>query len=360
MNTPARQAVAAPAPPYDPLDPERARQAAAARRWQAWRLHALFGALLLGALVVAPLVGSTTISLGRAFDHARPFQQNLDAQIFFIARLPRVLAAAIVGGTLALAGVVMQALLRNPLATPFTLGVSAGSALGAMLAITVLPAWTGTLTSVPLASLAGALGAVLIVYALAQVRHRGFSTDVLLLAGVTLNAFFSALILLVQYLADFTETVRTLRWLMGDLDVAGYRPLGLAVGLLAPALAVFAWLPRSLNALALGAEQAGSRGVPVLAVQRLAFFAASLATGVAVSLAGPIGFVGIIVPHLVRLLVGADHRLVMPAAALFGGAFLIGCDAIARTVIAPVELPVGVVTAVLGAPFFLWLLIRKP
>lgn len=359
MNTPVRLASSGPAD-ADPRSHERARLAAAARRRQAWRLYAGFTLLLLVALVVAPLIGSTAIDLRRAFDRTRPFAENLDAQIFFIARLPRALAAAIVGATLALAGVVMQALLRNPLATPFTLGVSAGSALGAMLAITVLPAWTGTTTSVPLASLAGALGAVLIVYALAQVRHRGFSTDVLLLAGVTLNAFFSALILLVQYLADFTDTVRTLRWLMGDLDVAGYAPLAIALTLLLPALAVFAWLPRSLNALALGAEQAGSRGVPVLAVQRLAFFASSLATGVAVSLAGPIGFVGIIVPHLVRLLVGADHRLVMPAAALFGGAFLIGCDAIARTVIAPIELPVGVVTAVLGAPFFLWLLIRKP
>ena len=254
----------------------------------------------------------------------------------------------------------MQALLRNPLATPFTLGVSSGAALGAMLAVTLLPGWTvGTLTSVPLASLAGSLGAVLIVYALAQVRHRGFSTDVLLLAGVTLNAFFSALILLVQYLSDFTQTMRTLRWLMGDLDVGNHAQIGVAIAMLLPAIAVFAWLPRSLNALALGAEQAGTRGVPVLAVQRLAFFASSLATGVAVSLAGPIGFVGIIVPHLVRLLVGSDHRIVLPVAALFGGAFLIACDGVARTVLAPMELPVGVVTAVLGAPFFLWLLIRR-
>ncbi len=338
-----------------------AARAARARRQRAWRTYAVFGALLAGAVVVAPLVGSTHVDLRAALDRSRPFADNLDAQILFIARLPRVLAAAVVGATLAVAGVVMQALLRNPLATPFTLGVSSGSALGAMLAITLLPAWVeGTSLSVPVATLAGSLGAVLIVYALAQVRHRGFSTDVLLLAGVTLNAFFSALILLVQYLSDFTQTMRTLRWLMGDLDVAGYAPIGIALGLLVPAGAVFAWLPRSLNALALGAEQAGTRGVPVLAVQRLSFFAASLATGVAVSLAGPIGFVGIIVPHLVRLLVGADHRVVLPTAALFGGAFLIACDAVARVVLAPVELPVGVVTAVLGAPFFLWLLIRKP
>jgi iron complex transport system permease protein len=346
---------------WDPLDPRRAAQAASALRRRAWRTHGMFAALLIAAIVAAPLVGSTPLDLGAVLDRSRPWADNTAAQIFFIARLPRVLAAGLVGATLAVAGVVMQALLRNPLATPFTLGVSSGSALGAMLAITFLPAWTGgALTSVPLASLAGALGAVLIVYALAQVRHRGFSTDVLLLAGVTLNAFFSALILLVQYLSDFTETIRTLRWLMGDLDVAGYAPLGVALVMLLPALAAFAWLPRSLNALALGAEQAGTRGVPVLGVQRVAFFASSLATGVAVSLAGPIGFIGIIVPHLVRLIVGADHRVVMPASALFGAAFLIACDALARTVIAPVELPVGVVTAVLGAPFFLWLLIRKP
>lgn len=339
----------------------QAARAAARRRRRVWRTYVVFGGLLVAALVAAPLVGSTRLDPAAVLDRTRPFADNLDAQIFFIARLPRVIAAAIVGATLAIAGVVMQALLRNPLATPFTLGVSAGSALGAMLAITLLPEWSsGAVTSVPIASLAGSLGAVAIVYALAQVRHRGFSTDVLLLAGVTLNAFFSALILLVQYLSDFTQTMRTLRWLMGDLDVGGYAPLAVAVGLLLPALAVFAWLPRSLDALALGAEQAGSRGVPVVTVQRLAFFASSLATGVAVSLAGPIGFVGIIVPHLVRLLVGADHRIVLPASALFGAAFLIGCDAIARTLMAPVELPVGVVTAVLGGPFFLWLLIRKP
>ncbi|MBA2353425.1 MAG: iron ABC transporter permease [Acidobacteria bacterium] len=345
---------------WPPVEHQLAQRAASARRRQAWRVYLGFGALLLGALIAAPLVGSTRLHLDSVLDRSTPFADNLDAQIFFIARLPRVLAAAVVGGTLAVAGVVMQALLRNPLATPFTLGVSAGSALGAMLAITLLPTWTaGGFTAVPLASLAGALGAVLIVYGLAQVRHRGFSTDVLLLAGVTLNAFFSALILLVQYLSDFTQTIRTLRWLMGDLDVGGYQPLLTALPLLLVAGGVFAWLARSLNVLALGAELAGTRGVPVLTVQRLAFFGASLATGVAVSLAGPIGFVGIIVPHLVRLLVGADHRVVMPASALFGAAFLMACDALARVVLSPVELPVGVVTAVLGAPFFLWLLIRK-
>jgi iron complex transport system permease protein len=319
-----------------------------------------FGGALALTMMVAPLVGSTSLDPWRVIDRNTPWADNLDAQIFFIARLPRVIAAALVGATLASAGVVVQALLRNPLATPFTLGVSSGSALGAMLALTFLPTWgLGALTAVPLASLAGAFGAVLIVYGLAQARHRGFSTEILLLAGVTLNAFFSALILLVQYLSDFTQTVRTLRWLMGDLDVGSIGPLLVALPLLLAAWALFAWLPRSLNVLALGAEQAGSRGVPVLLVQRVAFFSASLATGVVVSLAGPIGFVGIIVPHLVRVLVGADHRIVLPASFLFGGAFMVLCDTLARTVIAPVELPVGVVTATIGGPFFLWLLVVR-
>ncbi len=321
---------------------------------------ASFGALLVVSLLVAPLVGSTSISLGRALDPALPFADNVDAQIFFIARLPRVLAAVVVGATLAAAGVVFQALLRNPLATPFTLGVSAGASLGAMLAVTSGVALAvGGVSAVPLASFAGSLAAVAVVYALASARHRGFSTSVMLLAGVTMNAFFSALILFVQYFADATQTLRTIRWLMGDLDIASYAPLMASLPLVAIALLVFAWLPRSLNLLSLGRDQAEARGVDVIRAQRLAFFSASLATGAAVSLGGPIGFIGIIVPHLVRLLVGSDHRVVLPCALLFGGSFLVACDLIARTVLAPIELPVGVVTAVIGGPFFLWLLVSR-
>jgi iron complex transport system permease protein len=310
--------------------------------------------------VLAPLVGSTSISLARVFDRSVPFAENTDAQIFFVARLPRTVAGALVGGALASAGVVLQALLRNPLASPFTLGVSAGASLGAILVLTFgAPFVLGGLTTVPLASFAGSLGAVGIVYGLATARRRGLSTDVLLLAGVTLNAFFSALILFVQFFADFSQTFRTVRWLMGDLDVAGYGPILAAVPLLALSAVAFARLPRALNLLALGPEGAAARGVDVLAAQRLAFLSASVATGAAVSLGGPVGFVGIIVPHLVRLIVGADHRIVLPASALFGAAFLVACDVVARTLLAPLELPVGIVTAVIGGPFFLWLLVRR-
>lgn len=322
--------------------------------------QAAFGGSALVVCLLAPLVGPTPISLARVFDGSIPFADNVDAQIFFIARLPRALAGALVGGALAAAGVVLQALLRNPLATPFTLGVSAGASLGAMLVIILgVPLTVLGGSAVPLASLAGSLAAVGIVYALARLRRQGLSTNVLLLAGVTLNSLFSAVIMFVQYLADFSQSFQAIRWLMGNLDVSGYDSIVWALPLLVVAAAGFAWLPRSLNLLALGTEHAATRGVNVLRTQRIAFLSASLATGAAVSLGGPIGFIGIVVPHIVRLLVGADHRVVLPASAFLGAAFLVTCDVGARTLMAPVELPVGVITAMLGGPFFLWLLIRS-
>lgn len=320
-------------------------------------------AVLVVSVLLAPLVGSSDISVRRAFDLGVPFDQNVDAQIFFIARLPRALAAAIVGASLAAAGVVFQALLRNPLATPYTLGVSTGASLGAMLAITFgwsLPGLVArVLPAVSAAALVGAMGSVLIVYWLARARHSGLSTTVLLLAGVTLNAFFSALILFVQYIGNFADVYRAMRWLMGNLDVSSYTQIGGALPFIALAAGIFVWLARPLNLMAAGVDAAESRGLDVQRTQRLAFFSASIITGAAVSIGGPIGFVGIIVPHLVRLVAGADHRIVLPASAFVGGAFLVACDVIARTILAPVELPVGIVTATIGGPFFLWMLIKR-
>jgi iron complex transport system permease protein len=319
-----------------------------------------FGALLLAVMLVAPLAGSTRISLARAFSRSQPFADNVDAQIFFIARLPRVVGAALVGGSLAAAGVVFQALLRNPLAAPETLGVSIGASVGAVLAITLLPEFSiAGLSAVSLASFAGSLGALGVVYALATARSRGMSSTVLLLGGVVLTSFLGAVVTFIQYLADFTQTFRTVRWLMGSLDVGSYAPIAAALVPLAVAAAGYATLPRALDLLSLGPDAAAARGVDVARAERIALVSASLSTGAAVSLSGPIGFVGIVVPHLVRLIVGAQHRLVLPASALFGAAFLITCDLIARTAFGPVELPVGIVTAMIGGPFFLWLLLRR-
>ena len=314
----------------------------------------------VAVMAIAPAVGSTSISLSKAFDRSLGWDNNIDAQIFFVARLPRVLSGALVGAALAAAGVVLQAMLRNPLATPFTLGVSAGAALGAMIAIAFgLDVGRFGVSSVPIASFIGSLVAIAIVYALATSQRRGLSTNVLLLAGVTLNSFFSAVILFVQYLADFTQSFRAVRWLMGDLDVGNYSPILAALPFLIAAFAVFAFLPRTLNLLTMGEDVAAARGVEVIAAQRWSFFSASLATGAAVSLGGPIGFIGIVVPHLVRLMVGSDHRIVLPAAALFGAAFTVLCDLAARTIMAPLELPVGIITAMIGGPFFLWLLVKR-
>jgi iron complex transport system permease protein len=323
---------------------------------RAWPVIVVCFVAMIASVLGAPFVGATSISFSKVFGGAAT-PDNLDRQIFLIARLPRAVAAAFVGGCLAAAGVVFQGLLRNALATPYTLGVSAGAALGAMVAITFGAAMP--VLGVASASLAGATLAVAVVYALASARRSGFSTTVLLLAGVTLNAFFSALILFVQYLSNFSEVYRAMRWLMGDLDIAGYGPILAALPFIAVAFAAFAWLARPLNLLSMGAEAAESRGVDVERAQRVAFFSASLATGAAVSIGGPIGFIGIIVPHLVRLLVGSDHRVVLPASTFLGAAFLVACDIAARTAIAPMELPVGVITAVVGGPFFLWLLVRK-
>jgi len=319
-----------------------------------------FTALAALICLIAPLVGSTPISLSRVFDRSIPFADNVDAQVFFVARLPRVLAAALVGGSFAVAGVVFQALLRNPLASPDTLGVSSGATLGAVIVITfhIDTALFGV-SAVPVASFAGAAGALGVVYAMSIARRRGTSSTVLLLAGVALSALFGALNRFIQVIGDFTDTFRSIRWMMGSLDIGSYTEIVIALVPMALALVAIATLPRVLDLVSLGSAAAESRGVDVRQAERVALVSASLLTGSAVSLGGPIPFVGIIVPHIVRLIVGADHRLVLPAAALFGGSFLVVCDVIARTAFGPAGMPVGAVTALLGGPFFLWLLFRR-
>jgi iron complex transport system permease protein len=321
---------------------------------------AIFGVMTAVVCLLAPLAGSTSISLARAFNRAIPFAENVDAQVFFVARLPRVVAAALVGSAFAIAGVVFQAFLRNPLASPDTLGVSAGATLGAMIVIAFhLDVSAFGISAVPIASFAGSAGAFGIIYALSAARRHGTSTTVLLLAGVAISALMSAFTRFITLIADFTDTFRSVRWMMGSLDVGSYREIGAAVIPLAVAFVMIFSLPRVLDLISMGAEAAESRGVDVVRAERLALVGASLSTGAAVSLGGPIPFVGIIVPHMVRLMVGADHRLVLPASALVGASFLVVCDLVARTVFGPVEPPVGTVTALVGGPFFLWLLFRR-
>jgi iron complex transport system permease protein len=319
-----------------------------------------FGALTIAVCLTAPLIGSTTIHLSRVFDRTIPFADNVDAQVFFVARLPRVLASALVGSAFAIAGVVFQAFLRNPLASPDTLGVSSGATLGAVVVITFhLDTAVLGVSAVPVATFAGAAGALGIVYAMSIARRRGTSSTVLLLAGVALSAFLGALNRFIQVIGDYTDTFRSIRWMMGSMDVGSYTDIVVALVPIAAACVAIGTLPRELDLVSIGAEAAESRGVDVRRAERVALVSASLLTGSAVSLGGPIPFVGIIVPHIVRLIVGANHRLVLPAAALFGGAFLVICDVIARTAFGAAGMPVGAITAFLGGPFFLWLLFRR-
>ena len=273
-------------------------------------------------------------------------------------RLPRAVLALLAGGALALAGCVFQALLRNPLAEPYVLGVAGGAAVGAVGAVVLgLAALVPGL--VPIAALAGAIAAILIVFAIALRTGSALDTRVLLLAGVVVGAFFNAVILLLLTLADVESFRSAVFWMMGSVAGASWRSvLVLGLYLLPVALALLA-LARPLNAIAVGEESAQHLGVPVERVKWLGYFLASLAVAASVAACGVIGFIGLIVPHALRLLWGGDHRLLLPASLLAGGGFLLLADTAARTVAAPAELPVGVITALVGVPLFVVLLRRR-
>ena len=275
-------------------------------------------------------------------------------------RLPRVALAMMVGGGLAVTGAVFQALLRNPLATPHVLGVSAGGALGAVVALSAGLAGSGlgAISGVQLFALLGALTNAAIVYGLAR-RREAFSTLKLLLAGVTLGLICSALIMFVRYMSEPHKLVVMDRWLMGGLSLHGYRSLAATMPLFLPALALLLTLPAALNQLSFGEEVAAGRGINVKAVQAQSFLGGAVLTAAVVSVAGPIGFVGLIVPHLLRFLFGPEHRVLLFASFFFGGVFLAVADTFARTAFGPAELPVGVLTAMLGGPFFLILLVTR-
>ncbi|MFZ5833464.1 MAG: FecCD family ABC transporter permease [Planctomycetota bacterium] len=316
-------------------------------------LIAILGAAL--ALFVAPLLGvemlSPVVWLGG---------DPLHAQVFWSMRVPRVIVGFLAGAALATSGVVFQAMFRNPLAEPYTLGIASGASLGAAIAILSGASVVGLgFSAVSLAALVGALAVVAAIIGIARLR-RGFSAATMLLAGVAISFFCSSLILFLQYLSDFTQTFRMLRWVMGGLD-AGVSDFD--VFMLLPLVGVGCGLvylfAHELNLLATGEELAASRGVELGPTKLALFLAASVMVGGVVAVCGPIGFVGLMAPHICRLLLGPEHRGLVPASLLFGGTFLVLCDALARVLLAPAEIPVGIITALLGGPFFLWLLLRR-
>ncbi len=319
-------------------------------------LLAILVVCALAALIVALLVGSVPLAL-RDVLNALLSQPAGDAQkiahdIVWELRLPRALAAFVCGALLAASGVLLQVLLRNPLADPYVLGISGGAALGALGAMLAGAA----LTVMHLAAFSGAVAAIAIVFAL-SFRAGDWNPHRLLLTGVVLSAGFAALLSLILAVAPQAQLKGMLFWLMGDLSDAGAS--GGAWLVLALLLAAFAWCASSLDALALGALKARALGVAVTPLQVAIYAGAAAATVAAVMLGGSIGFVGMMAPHALRLLGVHAHRLLLPAAALAGGIFVLLADVLARTLWAPQQLPVGVFTALIGVPVLLLLLSRK-
>ena len=328
------------------------------KRLLAWT--AALGAVLALSVLAGVSWGTGSLSLVDLLPDGSPLSEQARA-VFFDVRLPRVLAAAILGGALSVAGVVFQALLRNPLADPYVLGVSGGASIGGVLALLFGFGGAASLLgelAVPAFAFLGALGALFLIEWVATVRGK-LTVYTVLLTGAIFNAFAAALIYFIQTIASLEQLHAIVFYLMGSIPMLDYRGVGfLAVTSLLATLVLLS-MARDYNALTVGEKGATQLGVDVDRIKRRTFVLGSLLTGLAVSVAGLIGFVGLVVPHLLRLLLGPDHRLLLPAAFLGGGAFLVLADLVARVAVAPGELPVGVVTALVGGPFFLVLLRRR-
>ncbi len=318
------------------------------------RTAVLISALaIVVAWLLAVSIGSGHVSLSRAIRGLSP-----DRDILIALRLPRALLALWTGGALSLSGVLLQAMLRNPLATPYTLGVSGGASLGAVAAI--LFGWdtVGGFSPVSLAACVGAGGVLLVVVAIASQRGQMSSTS-LLLAGITVDSICMAAILFLSSLAGFLKSFSVNRWLMGGMEAPSYPTLLWLSAFLTPVCLIAFLYGREWNLLAVGERWASTRGVSPSRLLWIGCAAASILTGAVTALTGPIGFVGLIIPHALRSWVGADHRVLAPCSFLIGAAFVALCDVFSRTVLAPVEIPVGVITALLGGPVFIWMLRRR-
>jgi len=323
----------------------------------------LLAILLIVTIIFCSFQGSADIKLKDLLEifSNSPSQAwwNTKAIILLKVRLPRILLACMVGGALAVSGVVLQALLRNPLADPYILGVSSGSALGAIIAILLgLNITIGALPSIPLFGFAGGLLTILFVYHISKI-HRKISIHTMLLVGVVTGAILAAIIMFITSIAGPHKVQGIIFWLMGSLSSQEYPMVAIVSFYVIVGILILLYHARGLNLLVLGEESATQLGLEVERTKKIAFIGASLITGAAVSVSGLIGFVGILIPHLMRMIIGSDHRLLLPAAGLFGSIYLILADTLARTLMAPTEIPVGVITAICGGPFFIYLLKTK-
>jgi iron complex transport system permease protein len=333
------------------------RQSIALGESTVWRIVMLAG-LLLAAALVSVSTGAAAVPVATVFQALAGEADATTRAIVLELRLPRIALAALIGGGLAASGAAFQALLRNPLAEPYVLGVSGGAAVGAVAAL-VLGVRPGAAWSLPFAAFGGALLAIALVFWIASRVGRSLDTRVLLLAGVVIGAFFNAVILLLLTFADVESFRSAVFWMMGSLATASWPAAGLAAAYLLPLCVLLVALARALNLIALGDDTAMYLGVRVERIKTMTYAVASLIVAAAVATCGVIGFIGLIVPHALRMIWGSDHRLLLPGGFLAGGAFLLITDTAARTVAAPAELPVGVITALVGVPLFLAILTRS-
>ena len=327
------------------------------------KINLLLVAVFIAVAIVSVLIGPARIGIiqglkGLLYGWHEGYAGLTPSEktIIFSIRLPRVIFAGLVGASLSAAGVIFQALLRNPLADPFILGVSGGSAVGAIIGIII------GLGSVPFGipglAFLGAVITVVLVFLIGK-TNKELHSNTLLLAGVIVNAFFSAIIMFLISISTNTDLHNITFWLMGDLSLATWVKILFVSILLLFGFAIIYSYARPLNLIVTGEETAMQLGVNVERTKIILFLAGSLVTALAVSFSGIIGFVGLIIPHIMRMLLGPDHRLLLPASFLFGASFLVVADTIARTVIPHSELPVGVITAICGAPYFIYLLRRR-
>lgn len=320
-------------------------------------LTAIMLCILVLVVLISLTLGTADISFKDLFDMLRGNLAPDDPAglIIFRIRLPRILLAGLVGFALSLGGVVFQAILRNPLADPFILGVSSGSAFGAVLAISF---GLGFAIGVPIMSFAGALFTIYLVMMIGA-RNIGLESSTILLTGVIINAFFTAIIMFFISISADDRLHTMLFWLYGDLSQSKYGQLFIIAPFVLLSSIILFGFSKDLNIITTGEENAAQLGVEVEKIKKLSLIIVSLIMGMVVAFSGLIGFVGLIVPHLARMAFHSDHRLLIPVASIGGATFLIAADTLARTIVSPSEMPVGVITAFLGAPFFIILLKKR-
>jgi iron complex transport system permease protein len=318
-----------------------------------WKFYLLFAGLGL-SFVIGNLFGGSDLGISESIQSLfQPGSSGLAGDIIWKIRFPRVVLGIVIGAGLASCGAVFQGLLRNPLAEPYTLGVSGGAALGVAIG-TVLHL---SVSLIPVFAFAGSLLSIFLVYSIAS--RKRFSNSILILVGVIFSFLFSSFVFFIFSMAKPEDVHGVVMWLMGDLSSSSIEMVYIVLAFIIPGLIVLFFFLEDLNILTLGDEKASHLGVNPKHVKKIIFFVASLITGACVSASGIIGFVGLIIPHFIRKIIGANHKLLIPASCLAGAIFLSLCDALSRVIMRPLELPVGVITGIFGGVFFLGFLLKS-